>query len=132
MDIERLIKLVSSCDASITLQPSTEQSKQNSRFGPAAQAQAAMRHETRTSAEAGSLKIAMRLRYKGRERTTELSLTEDAIRQLVSEAEFRRIRVGEFVGDLLMAVAKKDLFRQVLDTHSTDALDEGGRGNSYQ
>jgi hypothetical protein len=127
MDIERLMKLVSSCGGSITLRPSTEQSKQNSRFGPMAQAQAAMPHETRTTGEAASLKIAMRLRYKGRERITELSLTQDVIRQLLSEAEFRRIRIGEFLGDLIMTVAKKDLFRQVLD--STDARDEGRCGS---
>jgi hypothetical protein len=127
MDIERLIRLVSSWDGSITLHPTTEQPKQNSRFGPA-QARAAMPHETRTSGEAASLKIAMRLRYKGRERTTELSLTQDVIRQLLSEAEFRRIRIGEFVGDLITTVAKKDLFRQVLDAHGTDALDKVGAG----
>lgn len=133
MDIERLIRLVSSCDDRITFHPTTEQPKQNSRFGPVAQARTGMPHQTRTSAEAGSLKIAMRLRYKGRERTTELSLTEDVITQLVSQAEFRRMQIGDFVGDLLMTVAKKDLFRQVLDTHSADAPDEGGCAiRSYQ
>ena len=127
MSIDRLIRLVSGCTASIWFQPTTEQPERNSRLGSAEKAKAAKPHQARTSGETGPIKIAMRLRYKGRERTTELPLTQDVIRQLASAAEFRQIRIGEFVGDLLLTVAKKDLFRQVLDTHNTNAPDEGGR-----
>jgi hypothetical protein len=125
MSIDRLSRLVFGCTASIWLQPTTERSERNSRLGSAEKAKATMPHQARKS-EAAPI-FALRLRYKGRERTTELPLTPDVIGQLASRAEFRQIRIGELVGDLLLTVAKKDLFRQVLDTHSSDAPDEGGR-----
>ena len=121
MSFDRLIALVSSCDASILLQPTAKQPKQNSRLGAVEQAQA----RTPEYGEAESLKIAMRLQYKGRERTTELSLTQDVIRQLLSHAESRQIGIGDLIADLLLTVAKKDLFRQVLDTRGTNALAAG-------
>jgi hypothetical protein len=125
MSIDRLIRLVSRGEASIWFQPRTPE--QSSRFGPAEQAQAAMPRQQRPIGESGTLKIAIRLRYNGRERTTELPLPQDVLRQLLSQAEAQQTSIGEFVGDLLLRVMKKDLFRQVVDKHTTNALDEGGR-----
>ena len=95
MSIKRLITLVPSCDAGIPFQTTTQQS--------------------------GPVKVSMRMRYRGRERTTELPLTEEVISQLVSQAEFRQIRTCDLVGELILTVAKKDLFRQVLDPHCQGA-----------
>jgi hypothetical protein len=64
--------------------------------------------------EAGSANFAIRMRYKGEERTTELPLTHDMIRQLAFEAELRNMRIGELIGELMVAMLNKDLFQTVL------------------
>ena len=64
--------------------------------------------------ETGSAKLAIRMQYRGEERTTELPLTHDVILQLAFEAVFRGMTIGEIIGQLIMAMAKKDLFSQVL------------------
>jgi hypothetical protein len=55
------------------------------------------------------------MQYKGEERTTELPLTQDMIRQLAFEAELRNMRIGELIGELMVAMLKKDLFQAVLE-----------------
>ena len=52
----------------------------------------------------GLANLALRIRYRGEERTTELPLTQDMIRQLAFEAQFRNMSIGEFVGELLQHV----------------------------
>jgi hypothetical protein len=64
--------------------------------------------------EVGSASFAIRMRYKGEERTTELPLTHDMIGQLAFEAELRNMRIGELIGELMVAMLKKDLFQTVL------------------
>jgi hypothetical protein len=64
--------------------------------------------------EVGSANFAIRMRYKGEERTTELPLTHDMIRQLAFEAALRNMRIGELIGELMVAMLKKDLFQRVL------------------
>jgi hypothetical protein len=65
--------------------------------------------------EVGLANFAIRMRYKGEERTTELPLTHDMIRQLAFEAELRNMRIGELIGELMVAMLKKDdLFQAVL------------------
>ena len=54
------------------------------------------------------------MQYKGDERTTELPLTQDMITQLAFEAQFRNMSIGEFVGELLIAIMNSDLFQHVL------------------
>ena len=55
------------------------------------------------------------MRYKGEEQTTELPLTHDMIGQLALEAELRgNTRIGELIGELMVAILKKDLFQTVL------------------
>ena len=58
--------------------------------------------------------LAIRMQYRGDERTTELPLTPDMIGQLAFEAQFRNLSIGEFVGELLIAIMKRDLFQHVL------------------
>jgi hypothetical protein len=58
--------------------------------------------------------LALRTKYRGDERTSEWPLTQDMIRQLAFEAEFRNMSIGELVGELLIAITKRDLFPHVL------------------
>ena len=60
------------------------------------------------------------MQYKGKERTTELPLTQDMIRQLAFEAELHNMRIGELVGELMVAMLKKDLFQAVLEQKKPD------------
>jgi hypothetical protein len=94
--------------------PKTEQSQQKSRSGQMKQTQAATPHQKRASGNAVRAKFAIKMQYKGEERTTELPLTQDMIGQLALEAEFQDMRIGEFVGELFTATANKDLFQKVL------------------
>jgi len=64
--------------------------------------------------EGGSANFAIRMQYKGEERTIELPLTQDMIGQLAFEAELRNMRIGELIGELTVAIVKKDLFQTVL------------------
>jgi len=57
------------------------------------------------------------MRYRGDERTSELPLAQDMIWQLAFEAQFRNMSIGELVGELLIAVMKRDdLFQHVFET----------------
>jgi hypothetical protein len=55
------------------------------------------------------------MQYRGEERTTELPLTQDMIGQLAFEAAFRNVTIGELIGQLIIAVADKDLLQTVLE-----------------
>jgi hypothetical protein len=62
--------------------------------------------------------LALRMQYRGDQRTTELPLTQDMIRQLVFEAQFRDMSIGELVSEVIIAVMKKDLLQEVLEASS--------------
>jgi hypothetical protein len=57
--------------------------------------------------------FAIRMEYKGQERSTRLPLDEEMIGQLAMEAEIRGMRMGELIAALILAIAKKDLFQLV-------------------
>jgi hypothetical protein len=97
-------------DGSVPSQPTEERSHQNSEQALAAKPQ----QEQVKMLETGSAKLAIRMQYRSEERTTELPLTHDMILQLAFEAEFRGMTIGEIIGQLIMAMAKKDLFSRVL------------------
>jgi hypothetical protein len=82
---------------------------------PVEQPQATTPHEehARTD-EVGLANLALGMKYRGDEQTSELLLTQDMIRQLAFEAQFRNMSIGEFVGELLIAMMKRDLFQHVL------------------
>src|SRR5215472_15113977 len=80
------------------------QPQQNSQSGPLEQPQATTPHEERgRTDEMGLANLALRMNYRAYERTSELPLTQDMIRQLAFEAQFRNMSIGEFVGELLIA-----------------------------
>ena len=96
-------------------QPTEQQSHQNSQSGPTEPAPAAKPQQDRLQTlEAGSPSVAIRFQYKGTERTTELPLNLDMIGRLAWEAEFRNMSTAELIGELIMGMVKKDLFRAVL------------------
>ena len=55
------------------------------------------------------------MQYRGEERTTELPLAHDMIRQLAFEAAFRNVTIGELIGQLIVAVANENLLQTVLE-----------------
>ena len=103
----------------VPLPPISGQSQQNSQPGPVEQPQATTPHEERARTdEMGLANLALRMKYRGDERTSELSLTQDMIRQLAFEAQFRNMSIGELAGELLIAMMKRDLFEHVLEPNS--------------
>jgi hypothetical protein len=103
----------------VPLPPISGQPQQNSQSGPVEQPEATTPHEERARAdEMGSATFALRMKYRGHERTSELPLTQDMIWQLAFEAQFRNISIGGLVGELLIAMMKRDLFQHVLEPNS--------------
>ena len=81
--------------------------ERNSQPGAMEQVQApAPRQERQKVIEPGAATFAIRMQYRGEERTTELPLTEDMIGQLAFEAAFRKVSIGAFIGELIVAVVK--------------------------
>src|SRR5262249_38534595 len=100
----------------VSLPPINGQPQQNSQSGPVKQPQATTPHEERVRTDEATL--ALRMKYRGEEQTSELPLTQDMIRQLAFEAQFRNMSIGEFVGELLIEMMKRDLFQHVLEPNS--------------
>jgi hypothetical protein len=73
--------------------------------------------------------FAIRMEYKGEERSTRLPLDQEMIRQLAMEAEFRGMRMGELVAALILAITRKDLFELVL-ANAPEQLQVGVAANS--
>ena len=94
----------------VPLPPISGQPQQNSQSGPVEQPQATTPHEER----ARRTDLALRMKYRGHERTKELPLTQEMIGQLAFEAQFRNVSIGGLVGELLIAIIKRDLFQHVL------------------
>ena len=110
------VKHADNANNSVILQLTKERPEQNSQSAPVEQAQTPTPHQERAKRmnEVGSANFAIRMRYKGEERTTELPLTHDMIGQLAFEAELRNTRIGGLIGELMVAMLKKDLFQTVL------------------
>jgi hypothetical protein len=85
-------------------------------WDPVKQPEATTPHEEQARAnEMGLATFGLTMKYRGHERTTELPLTQDMIMQLVFEAQFRNMRVSALVGDVLLAIMKRDIFQHVLE-----------------
>src|SRR5262245_52554282 len=69
-----------------------------------AQATTGSQAATKRTSDAGTAAFAIKMQYRGQERTTQLPLTQDVVRQLAFEAEFRNMRIGEFVGVVIVAM----------------------------
>ena len=104
-------------DGSVPIRPITEQSQQNSQSGPAEQAQATTDAQERAH-KVDLANLALRMQYRGHERITELPLTQDMIRRLAFEAQFRDMSMGKLVSELIMAMINEDLFQRVLEQSS--------------
>jgi hypothetical protein len=72
------------------------------------QPQATTPHEERARTDEMGTNLALRMKYRAYERTSELPLTQDMIRQLALEAQFRNMSIGKLVGELLTAIVKRD------------------------
>src|SRR5215831_17782616 len=101
----------------VPLPPINGQPQQNLQSGPVEQPQATTPHEERTRTDKmGLANLALRMRYRGNERTSELPLAQDMIWQLAFEAQFRNMSIGVLVAELVIAMMKKDdLFQHVLE-----------------
>ena len=100
----------------VPLPPINGQSQQNSQSGPVEQPQATTPHEERARTDETGL--ALRMKYRAYERTSELPLAQDMVRQLALEAQFRDMSMGRFVGELITAMVREDLFKRLLDPNS--------------
>jgi len=100
----------------VPLQPTEEQSQENSQTAPAEPALIAKPQQERaTTPDACSASFAIRMQYRGEERTTELPLAQDMIGQLALEAVFRNMSIGEFIGEIILAVLKQDRLQTALE-----------------
>jgi hypothetical protein len=112
----------SSGSDSALLQLTTERLERHARPGPAEQAPrpcqaqdaAPWQEWAKRATEAGAASFAIRMQYRGEERTTELPLTQDMIGQLAFLAAFRNVTIGELIGELIAALLNKDRLGQKL------------------
>jgi len=83
---------------------------------PAEHAQIATLHHQRAKTdEPDAVSFSLKMQYRGEERTTEIPLTQDMVRQLAIEAWLRDMKIGEVVSEVIIGVFKGNLFRPVLD-----------------
>ena len=100
------------------LQLTKERPEQNSQSAPAQQAQAPaplQESAKRANEVDDAASFAIRMQYRSEERTTELPLTHEMIGRLAFEAAFRNVTIGALIGELIVAVADKNLLQTVLE-----------------
>src|SRR5262245_54140013 len=93
----------------VPLQPTEAQTHGNSQSQPERPAVIVKRDE------AGAASFAIRIQYRGMERTHELPLTTHTIGQLALEATLREGTIGELIAAIITAMVDKDLFPLVLN-----------------
>jgi len=105
------------------LQPTEEQSQENSQSEPTEPALIARPQQQRAiTPDACSASLAIRMQYRGEERTTVLPLTQDMIGKLALEAAFRNMSIGEFIGEIIVAVLKQDRLQTALRGTGSDSI----------
>jgi hypothetical protein len=77
--------------------------------------------------DSASVSLAIRMQYKGKERTTELPLTQDMVGCLALEAEFRGMSTGDLIGRLIAAAIENDMVKVVLDQSRGNRTSGAGR-----
>ena len=107
----------------ISLDPN-HRSKGNTALTPSAgqyhqdlkpQAQATTPHRKQMESHQPDLaNLTLRIQYKGRERATKLPLTESMIGQLALEGDFRHLRIGELLSELITTTMKMAFFNWYL------------------
>ena len=70
--------------------------------------------------KAGAASFAIKMQYRGEERTTELPLTQGTIGRLAFEAAFRNVQIGELIGELIVGLLKEDLLQTTLAPKEPD------------
>jgi helix-turn-helix resolvase-like protein len=97
--------------------PLTKKQSEESQPGLLEQVQAstACQERAKRADEGGPANFAIWMQYRGQQRTTELALTQQTVRQLAFEAEFRNMKIGEFVGEVIAAMLRKNLLQAVLE-----------------
>ena len=111
-----LIYHLSDHDGRAPLQPTEEQSHGNSQSELAEPALITSPQQQRAiTPDACSASVAIRMHYRGEERTTELPFAQDMIGQLALEAAFRNKCMGEFIGEIIVAVLKQDRLQTALE-----------------
>jgi hypothetical protein len=110
-------------DGRAPLQPIEEQSQGNLQSEPAEPAVIARPQQERAiTPDACSASFAIRMQYRGEERTTELPFAQDMIAQLALEAVLRNMSIGEFVAEIIMAVLKQDRLQTALREDRSDLI----------
>lgn len=99
-----------------------ERLERRSQPGPAAPAlvPAPCQEVGKGASEAGVASFAVRMQYRGEERTTQLPLTQDMIGQLAFEAAFRNVSMGELIGEIISRVLTANLLQAVLGRKEPD------------
>jgi transposase-like protein len=83
------------------------------------------RPRERENGGTGIMNLAIKMLYKGQQKTSELPLSQEMIAHLALEAEFRSIGIGELMRQLIVAVIEKDVFKDMLDENSgAEILDQ--------
>jgi transposase-like protein len=77
--------------------------------------QATPHHARARRDEQDTVSFSLSLQYRGEERTTEIPLTPDMMRQLTIEAWLRDMKMGLVVSEVIIGVIKGNLFHSVLD-----------------
>ena len=88
---------------------------------PPPMVQAILHHARARRDEQNAVSFSLRMQYRGEERTTEIPLTQDMMRQLAIEAWLRDMKMGEVVSEVIIGVIKRDLFHPVLDRNRPNA-----------
>jgi hypothetical protein len=77
------------------------------------------RRKGRETGGTAPMNFAIKMLYKGRQKTSELPLTQEMIGHLALEAEFRGVGIGELMTQLIVAAIEKDMFKAMLDENSS-------------
>src|SRR5262245_56498713 len=94
----------------VPLQPTEAQTHGNSQSQPERPAVIVKPEQQRTTIpEVGAASFAIRIQYRGMERTHELPLTTHTIGQLALEAALRDVTIGELIAELIAAVVSQDV-----------------------
>jgi len=75
---------------------------------------ATLHHARARTYEPDAVSFSLKIQYRGEERTTEIPLTPDMMRQLAIEAWLRDMKMGEVVSEVIIGVIKGNLFHPVL------------------
>jgi hypothetical protein len=102
---------------SALLQPIKGRLERNSQPQPDEAEHLVPSHQVGKRGKAGAASFAIKMQYRGEERTTELPLTQDTIRQLAFEAAFRNVSMRELIAEIIVALLKRDLLQTVLQHH---------------